>query len=75
MAKVNQLEERLNDKKEQLLEKNLILDEVTTLSDRLRHQAKEGRADTLELARKVNGYQSRLRSLTRNPRPKQKVCK
>ena len=65
VAKVNQLEERLNDKKEQLLEKNLILDEVTTLSDRLRHQAKEGRADTLELARKVNGYQSRLRSLTR----------
>ena len=65
VSKVNQLEERLNDKKEQLLEKNLILDEVTTLSDRLRHQAKEGRADTLELARKVNGYQSRLRSLTR----------
>ena len=65
VTKINQLEERLNDKKEQLLEKNLILEEVMSLSHRLRDQAAEGRADTLELARKVNGYQSRTRALTR----------
>jgi len=64
-AKMNQLEERLNDKKEQLLEKELILEEVSGLSDRLRGQAAEGREDTLELAKKVNDYQGRLRGVTR----------
>eukprot|EP00873_Tetraselmis_striata_P036776 jgi/Tetstr1/457040/TSEL_043703.t1 len=64
-AKLSQLEERLNDKKEQLLEKELILEEITSLSDRLRQQAAEGRADTLELAKKVNDYQARIRAVTR----------
>jgi len=64
-AKVDQLEERLNDKKEQLLEKELVLEEVSSLSDRLRQQAAEGRADTLELAKRVNDYQSRIRAITR----------
>jgi len=64
-AKINQLEERLNDKKEQLLEKELILEEVSSLADRLRQQAAEGRADTLELAKRVNDYQSRIRGTTR----------
>jgi hypothetical protein len=59
------LEERLNDKKEQLLEKELILEEITSLSDKLRVQAAEGRADTLELAQRVNEYQSKLRAVTR----------
>ena len=35
-AKICILEERLNQKKETLLEKELILDEITTLSDKLR---------------------------------------
>ena len=35
-AKINVLEERLNNKKEQLLEKELILDEITNLSEKLR---------------------------------------
>lgn len=64
-AKIQALEERLNDKKEQLLEKELILEEVTSLSDKLRLQAAEGRADTLELAQRVNEYQSKLRAVTR----------
>ena len=42
-AKVVQLEERLNDKREQLLEKDLILEEVTNLSERLKQQAAEGK--------------------------------
>ena len=37
-AKIQQLDARLNDKKEQLLEKELILEEVTSLSDKLRAQ-------------------------------------
>jgi len=64
-AKTQHLEERLNDKKEQLLEKELILGEITHLSDKLRLQAAEGRADTLELAKRVNEYQSKLRAMTR----------
>eukprot|EP00798_Chlamydomonas_sp_ICE-L_P024336 gene24336-9952_t len=65
VAKVQQVEERLNDKKEQLLEKELILEEVSTLSDKLRVQATEGRADTIELAKRVNEYQAKLRAVTR----------
>ena len=42
-AKISILEERLNQKKETLLEKELILDEITTLSDKLRKQAIDGR--------------------------------
>ncbi|KAG2482118.1 hypothetical protein HYH03_018925, partial [Edaphochlamys debaryana] len=64
-AKIQALEERLNDKKEQLLEKELILEEITSLSDKLRVQAAEGRADTLELAQRVNEYASKLRAVTR----------
>ena len=59
------LDERLNDKKEQLLEKELVLEEVTALSDRLRKQAAEGRASTLDLAKKVNDFQARIKSTTR----------
>lgn len=36
-AKISVLEERLNSKKEQLLEKELVLDEVTNLTDKLKH--------------------------------------
>ena len=59
------LDERLNDKKEQLLEKELVLEEVTALSDRLRKQAAEGRSSTLDLAKKVNDFQARIKSTTR----------
>lgn len=65
MTKVAQLEERLADKQEQLLEKELILEEVLTLSERLRGQAAEGRGETLELAKRVNDYQSKIRNITR----------
>eukprot|EP00658_Telonema_sp_P-2_P082061 TRINITY_DN8584_c0_g1_i1.p1 TRINITY_DN8584_c0_g1~~TRINITY_DN8584_c0_g1_i1.p1 ORF type:complete len:451 (-),score=170.02 TRINITY_DN8584_c0_g1_i1:286-1638(-) len=63
--KIHLLEERLNDKQEQLLEKELVLEEVSNLSDRLRIQANDGRSDTLELAKKVNRYQAKIRAKTR----------
>ena len=52
-AKISQLHERLDRKEDSLLEKNLILEEIASLSDRLRHQAADGRQDTLELAQQV----------------------
>eukprot|EP01016_Furgasonia_blochmanni_P038065 TRINITY_DN4558_c0_g1_i2.p2 TRINITY_DN4558_c0_g1~~TRINITY_DN4558_c0_g1_i2.p2 ORF type:complete len:551 (+),score=248.85 TRINITY_DN4558_c0_g1_i2:61-1653(+) len=64
-AKIQVLEERLNNKKEQLLEKELILDEVTNLSEKLRKQALEGRQSTLDISEKVNNMQARLKDITR----------
>ena len=65
LAKIQVLEERLNGKKEKLLEKELILEEVTTLTGKLRKQAGQGHADTLSLAQSVNSHQARIRSVTR----------
>ena len=48
-----------------MLEKELILDEITNLSEKLRKQAIEGRQSTLELSEKVNNFQIRLKDLTR----------
>jgi chromosome segregation ATPase len=64
-VKIQDLEERLNDKKESLLEKELILEEVTALSDKLRGQAVDGRQGTMELSQKVNVFQSRIKDVTR----------
>jgi hypothetical protein len=63
--KTQDLEERLNDKKEGLLEKELILEEVSALSDKLRQQAVDGRQGTMELSQKVNVFQSRIKDVTR----------
>jgi hypothetical protein len=52
-VKITQLEDRLNVKKEQLLEKELVLEEVGTLSERLQFQAVEGREQTLDIAKTV----------------------
>lgn len=64
-VKIQELEERLNDKKESLLEKELILEEVTALSEKLRNQAIDGRQGTMELSQKVNAFQSRIKDVTR----------
>merc|ERR1719382_1345700 len=63
-VKIQDLEERLNDKKESLLEKELILEEVTALSEKLRHQAVDGRQGSMELSQKVNVFQSRIKTIT-----------
>lgn len=59
------LEGRYHKKKEQLLEKELVLEEVTSLSNKLRTQASERRGETLELAKKVNEFQSKIKDTTR----------
>ncbi|KAL4493400.1 hypothetical protein ABPG72_007408 [Tetrahymena utriculariae] len=64
-TKIGVLEERLNNKKEQLLEKELILDEITNFSEKLRKQALDGRQNTLELSEKLNNFQAKLKDITK----------
>lgn len=64
-SKLIHMEERLSRKKEQLLEKDLVLDEVTKLSDALRIEACERRGETLQVAKQVNTFQSKLKDTTR----------
>lgn len=64
-AKIEVLEERLNNKKEALLEKELVYEEVSNLTEKLRTQALEGRKTTLEIAEKINEYKARTNDLSR----------
>lgn len=51
--KIEELEFRLAEKEEKLLEKDLIFEEVTRLADRTKKKSETGKEDTLELAKKV----------------------
>lgn len=64
-AKIQVLEERLNNKKESLLEKELVYEEVSNLAEKLRSQALDGRKSTLEIAEKINEYKARTTDLSR----------
>lgn len=64
-AKIQVLEERLNNKKEMLLEKELVCEEVSNLAEKLRNQALEGRKSTLEIAEKINEFKARTTELSR----------
>ena len=48
-----QLETRLSEKEESLLEKDLVFEQVTRLVGRVRNKAETGKDDTLDLAKKV----------------------
>ena len=65
LAKIHVLEERLNNKKEALLEKELVYEEVSNLAEKLRTQALDGRKTTLEVAEKINEYKARTTELSR----------
>lgn len=65
-AKASLLEERLTTKRELLLEKALVLEEVTAMAERMRSQAAEGKEEQLELAKRMNDVQGRLRAATRS---------
>lgn len=49
-----QLESRLAEKEEQMLEKDLILEQVQRLVERVRNKAEIGKEDTLTLAKSVS---------------------
>ena len=64
-AKIQVLEERLNNKKEQLLEKELVCEEVSNLAEKLRKEALDGRKPTLETAEQINEFKARTTDLSR----------
>ena len=65
IKKQEDLERRVAAINERLMEKDLILEEVTELSNKLRQQAMSGRDFTLALAKRVNNYQFGLKSKTK----------
>ena len=64
-AKIQVLEDRLDKKREQLLEKELVLEEVTSLTEKLRAQAVSKRESAKLLADQMNGMQSRIQEVTK----------
>ncbi|KAJ4459117.1 putative coiled-coil flagellar protein; move backward only 2 [Paratrimastix pyriformis] len=64
-ARISELEERLNAKKEQLLEKELVMDEVTAMSDQIRKDAIGNMTQSLGTATKVNEQSHTLTALSR----------
>ena len=63
--KIEELELRLAEKEEKLLEKDLIFEEVTRLADRTKKKSETGKEDTLELAKKVCVVQRSLAPIQR----------
>jgi hypothetical protein len=64
-SRAAELEARLGRTKEQLLEKELQLEEVTEITKELSERASKGREKARALAAKVNDAQSRVREATR----------
>lgn len=62
---MEELEARLGSKREELLEKELVLEEVTGVAEKLRTQAKGGREEASGRAVRVTALQGRIRALTR----------
>ena len=63
--KISVLEDRLNSRKEQGLEKDLLLDQLTRASDKIRTRALSEREKTLDTAKTINEQQYRLKKKTR----------
>ncbi|ELU12496.1 hypothetical protein CAPTEDRAFT_228195 [Capitella teleta] len=63
--KLEELEIRLAEKEESMLEKDLIFEQVCRLADRVKFKADSGKSDTLHLAKNVNEIQSRIKDQTR----------
>jgi len=64
-TKISVYEELLNMKKEHLLEKELILEEITMKSDELRKRALDNRERTIEIADRINKFQGEIKKLTK----------
>ncbi|XP_060698535.1 coiled-coil domain-containing protein 146 [Hemiscyllium ocellatum] len=63
--RIEEMDLKLVRKEEQLLEKDLITDQVTRLSERINAKAINGKQDTLTLAKKVNEMQGKVKDVTR----------
>ncbi|KAK7834898.1 hypothetical protein U0070_022869 [Myodes glareolus] len=64
IKKLDMLELQLAKKEEKLLEKDFIYEHVSQLTNRLRGKTQTCREDTLLLAKKMNGYQKRIKDTT-----------
>ncbi|CAH7472811.1 Ccdc146 [Phodopus roborovskii] len=64
IKKLDMLELQLAKKEEKLLEKDFIYEQVTQLTNRLRSKTQTCKEDTLLLAKKMNGYQKRIKDAT-----------
>ncbi|CAJ0960959.1 unnamed protein product [Ranitomeya imitator] len=65
MKKMEELELRLAEKEENLLEKDFLYEHISRLSDRIRIKAENGKEDTLVLAKKMNELQKKIKDTTR----------
>ena len=63
--KYDQLTEMLNEKKEKLLEKELINDEINEIAEKLRKKALEDRGKNLKISKEINEYEIKLNDITR----------
>ncbi|XP_017378527.1 coiled-coil domain-containing protein 146 isoform X1 [Cebus imitator] len=64
IKKLDELELQLAKKEEKLLEKDFIYEQVSRLTDRLSSRTQACKQDTLLLAKKMNGYQKRIKNAT-----------
>uniref|UniRef100_A0A0P6J8G7 Coiled-coil domain-containing protein 146 n=1 Tax=Heterocephalus glaber TaxID=10181 RepID=A0A0P6J8G7_HETGA len=64
IKKLDELELQLAKKEEKLLEKDFIYEQVSRLTDRLYSKTEACKLDTLHLAKKMNGYQRRIKDAT-----------
>jgi DNA repair exonuclease SbcCD ATPase subunit len=65
IAKIQILERRLDEKRESVLEKELILEEISNLTDKLRNQALSKRENAKLLADELNDLHSKIRDVTK----------
>ncbi|KAJ3088001.1 hypothetical protein HK102_009803 [Quaeritorhiza haematococci] len=65
MEKIKNMEELLAEKEEKILEKDLILEEVTTLTERLKSQTLAGRQESNEVATHLNELAKKIKQITR----------
>ncbi len=61
----NQLQFRLTDQEQRVLEKELLVEQVTRLVDRQKKRVEARQHTTLQVGNKVNSYQSKLRNGTK----------
>ncbi|XP_049749036.1 coiled-coil domain-containing protein 146 isoform X2 [Elephas maximus indicus] len=64
IKKLDELELQLAQKEEKLLEKDFIYEQVSRLTDRLCSKTETCKQDTLLLAKKMNGYQKKIKDAT-----------
>lgn len=62
--KIKKVEHALAHKEEKLLEKDLVLEEVALLTERLKKQAAEGKEETNEIAIKLNDLSRKIKNVT-----------